>query len=189
MAALDPRLMRRAHEARVAFAADAVLGVATSLLILIQAVLLARCAARAFDGASLGDLIGPLSLLAAVVIARAATGWGFETVGRRAAAGVLSRLRLELVERRLAGGPAATDDADCAEVATIAVTGVDALETTFARYLPQVVLAVVVPVAVRHHLMMYQRRGCVHLAVSRDAHLRGTRRPAAPFAEVAGVKP
>ena len=31
---------------------------------------------------------------------------------------------------------------------TAAVSGVDALETTFARYLPQVVLAVVVPVAV-----------------------------------------
>ena len=33
-------------------------------------------------------------------------------------------------------------------MATIAVTGVDALEATFARYLPQVVLATIVPVAV-----------------------------------------
>jgi thiol reductant ABC exporter CydD subunit len=35
-----------------------------------------------------------------------------------------------------------------AEVATAAVAGVDALEATFARYLPQVVLALTVPVAV-----------------------------------------
>ena len=37
---------------------------------------------------------------------------------------------------------------ESAEIATVAVAGVDALETTFARYLPQLVLAVVVPVAV-----------------------------------------
>ena len=33
-------------------------------------------------------------------------------------------------------------------MATLAVGGVDALETAFARYLPQLVLATVVPVAV-----------------------------------------
>jgi thiol reductant ABC exporter CydD subunit len=68
--------------------------------------------------------------------------------GRRAAARVVSRLRIELVERRLRDRPAALDGAESAEVATAAVGGVDALETTFARYLPQAVLAVVVPVAV-----------------------------------------
>jgi thiol reductant ABC exporter CydD subunit len=61
---------------------------------------------------------------------------------------VLSVLRLDLVESRLRSRPAALDGAKSAEVATAAVTGVDALETTFARFLPQVVLAVVVPVAV-----------------------------------------
>ena len=61
---------------------------------------------------------------------------------------MLSKLRLDLVKRRLRDRPAALDGAESAEVATLAVGGVDALETTFARYLPQVVLAVVVPVAV-----------------------------------------
>ena len=42
---------------------------------------------------------------------------------------------------RLRDRPAALDGAESAEVATAAVAGVDALETTFARYLPQVVLA------------------------------------------------
>ena len=40
------------------------------------------------------------------------------------------------------------DGIESAEVATAAVGGVDALETTFARYLPQLVLAIVVPLAV-----------------------------------------
>ena len=42
----------------------------------------------------------------------------------------------------------AADGAESGEVATAAVQGVDALETYFARYLPQLVLAVLVPLAV-----------------------------------------
>jgi thiol reductant ABC exporter CydD subunit len=148
MAALDRRLLHSAREARTALVADACLGIVAALLVLAQAVLLADVAARSFDGASLRDVLRPLVLLAAVVFARALAAWGFELVGRRAAGGILSRLRLQLVERRLDGGSATRDEADSSELATLAVTGVDALEVMFARYLPQVVLAIVVPVAV-----------------------------------------
>ena len=148
MAAFDRRLLEQAREARVALATDTVLGVVSALLVLAQAVLLADVAARSFDGASLRDVAGPLALLCAVVCARAGAAWGFEVVGRRAAGRILSRLRLSLVERRLRGRPSPLDGPESSEVATLAVTGIDALETTFARYLPQVVLAVVVPVAV-----------------------------------------
>jgi thiol reductant ABC exporter CydD subunit len=145
---IDPRLVGRARSVRALLAADAALGVLGALLVLAQAVLLARVAARGFGGASLADVALPLGLLVAVVGARAAAAYGFEIVGRRAAVNVLSGLRLELVEQRLRGQPAALDGAESAEVSTLAVGGVDALETTFARYLPQVILAVTVPVAV-----------------------------------------
>jgi ATP-binding cassette, subfamily C, bacterial CydD len=145
---IDPRLVSRARGVRALLAADAALGVLAALLVLAQAVLLAHVAARGFSGASLADVALPLWLLVAVVGARAAAAYGFEIVGRRAAVNVLSALRLELVERRLRGQPAALDGAESAEVSTAAVSGADALETTFARYLPQVVLAVTVPVAV-----------------------------------------
>jgi ATP-binding cassette, subfamily C, bacterial CydD len=145
---LDPRLLRRARPARLLLGVDAALGLGVALLVLAQAVLLARVAARAFNGASLGDVALPLGLLVAVVVARAGAAWAFEAVGRRAATDVLSELRLDLVEQRLRSQPAALDGAESAEVATAAVAGVDALETAFARYLPQVVLAAVVPLAV-----------------------------------------
>jgi thiol reductant ABC exporter CydD subunit len=133
---------------RVLLAVDAALGLCAALLVLAQAVLIARVAARGFDGASAADLSTALALLCVVVAARAAAAWGFEAAGRRAAADVVSGLRLELVERRLRGRPAALDGVESAEVATAAVAGTDALEATFARYLPQLVLAVTVPVAV-----------------------------------------
>jgi thiol reductant ABC exporter CydD subunit len=145
---LEPRLLRRARAARILLAADAGLGVLAALLVLAQAVLLAHVAARGFAGASLAEVALPLALLAGAAAGRAAVAWGFEVVGRRGASDVLSQLRLDLVERRLRDRPAALDGAESAEVATAAVTGVDALETTYARYLPQLVLAAVVPLAV-----------------------------------------
>jgi thiol reductant ABC exporter CydD subunit len=148
MPVLDPRLVRRAGPVRAMLAVDAALGLAAALLVLAQAVLIATIAARGFEGAALEDVRIPLIVLVAVVAARAATAWGFETVGRRTATHVLSSLRLELVERRLRDRPVALDGVASAEVATTAVTGAAALEATFARYLPQVVLAVIVPVAV-----------------------------------------
>jgi thiol reductant ABC exporter CydD subunit len=133
---------------RVLLAVDAALGLGAALLVLAQAVLIARVAARGFDGAPAAEVSTALALLCAVVAARAAAAWGFEAAGRRAAANVVSRLRLELVDRRLRGRPAALDGVESAEVATAAVAGTDALESTFARYLPQLVLAVTVPLAV-----------------------------------------
>lgn len=148
MAALDRRLLRRARAVRASLACDVALGLVAALLVLAQAVLLADIAARSFDGASLAQVTRPLELLVLVVAARAAAAWAFVVIGRRTAGRVLSGLRLDLVERRLRSHPAAHDGADSAELATVAVAGVDGLETTFSRYLPQVVLAVVVPVAV-----------------------------------------
>jgi thiol reductant ABC exporter CydD subunit len=148
MRALDPRLLRRARAARHLLYADAAIGVVASLLVLAQATLLALVVARAFDGAPLGALRTELVLLVLVFAARGACAWGFEVAGRRAAGSVLSELRLALVERRLRSQPAALDGTEAGEVAAAAVHGVDALESYFARYLPQVVLATIVPLVV-----------------------------------------
>lgn len=147
MRALDPRLLRRARPARVLLAADTAIGIAAALLLLLQATLLADVVARAFDGASLDAVSVALLLMLLVFAGRAALAWGFEVAGRRAATSVLSDLRLELVEQRLRE-PSDADRTTSAEIATTAVQGVDSLEAYFARYLPQVVLACIVPVAV-----------------------------------------
>ena len=71
-----------------------------------------------------------------------------EIAGRRAAWSVLSELRLALVERRLRAQPTAADGAEGAEIAAVAVQGIEGLESYFARYLPQAILASVVPLLV-----------------------------------------
>jgi ATP-binding cassette, subfamily C, bacterial CydD len=148
MRALDPRLVRRARPVRVLLAVDSGLGIVTALVVLVQASLLARVVAHAFHGASLRSVVGDLVLLAAAFAARGLLAWGFEVAGAHAASDVLSQLRLDLVAGRVRRQPAALDGVEAAEIAAAGVQGVDGLEAYFARYLPQVVLACVVPLAV-----------------------------------------
>jgi ATP-binding cassette, subfamily C, bacterial CydD len=146
--ALDPRLLDRARPARLLLGADIAIGLGTALLVLLQATLFARIVARAFHGATLPDVSTDIVMFALVFASRGALAWGFEVAGRRAASAVLSELRLALVERRLRSQPAALDGAEGGEIAAASVQGVAGLEAYFARYLPQVVLACVVPVFV-----------------------------------------
>ena len=148
MRLLDPRLLRHARAARPLLALDSALGIGVAFLVILQATLIATIVTRAFYGASLAAIWPEVVWLALAFAARGALSWGFDVAGVRAAAGVLSELRLALVEQRLHHQPAALDRAESAELATVTVQGVDGLEAYFGRYLPQVVLACVVPVAV-----------------------------------------
>ena len=145
----DRRLLGRVAVARWALAVNLAAGLTGALLLLAQMTLLAGIVADAAQG-RLRQVPAALALaLAAVIMARAGLAYMVELSGRRTAARVMSALRAELVERRLSGGGAAgLETSDSAELATSAVQGVDGLETYFARYLPQVVLACTVPVAV-----------------------------------------
>lgn len=145
MRALDPRLLRRTKSVRPLLAADCALGIGTALAVLLGATMLARIAARAFDGTGLSALGPDFAVLVIAFVARGAFVWAMEVAGRRAAWSVLSELRLALAAQRLRTQPLAVDGADGAEITTVSVQGTEALEGYFARYLPQVVLASIVP--------------------------------------------
>src|SRR5262249_59100109 len=99
-------------------------------------------------GGSSGEVAPELVALAVAFAFRGLTAWGFEVAGGRAAADVLSELRLELAARRLRAQPAGLDGVEAGEIAAASVQGLDGLEAYFGRYLPQGVLAGGVPVAV-----------------------------------------
>jgi len=145
---LDPRLLRHARAARRHVAATVVVGTLTGALVLVQAQLLATGIARVVTEGVGASAIAPLLAgLAAVVTGRAALAWVTEVVSHRSAAAVKSRLRQLLVRQAAALGPAARP-ADRAELATLAIDGLDGLDGYFSRYLPQLGLAVTVPVLV-----------------------------------------
>jgi len=145
---VDPRLLRHARAARGYLAVVVVLGLTLTVLVLAQAGLLARALAGAAPGVGAAALWPVLVLLLAVMLARAAAVYGGEAAALRASAKVKSQLRRRLAAQVLRLGPAWLGGQRTGEITTLATRGLDALDPYFARYLPQLALACLVPLAV-----------------------------------------
>ncbi|MFS8203230.1 thiol reductant ABC exporter subunit CydD (plasmid) [Streptomyces sp. CWNU-52B] len=149
MKPIDPRLLRYARATRFFLMAVVGLGVVGAGLVVAQAMLIAEVVVGAFQhGLSTGELRTPLLLLAAVAAGRALVSWLTELAAHRASAAVKSELRMRLLERAGALGPQWLGGQRTGSLIALATRGVDALDDYFSRYLPQLGLAVVVPVAV-----------------------------------------
>ncbi|MGY5115167.1 thiol reductant ABC exporter subunit CydD [Streptomyces sp. 900105755] len=146
---IDPRLLRYARATRLFLVAVVGLGAVGAGLVIAQAMLIADVVVGAFQhGHSVSELRTPLLLLAAVAAGRALVSWLTELAAHRASAAVKSELRGRLLDRAVALGPGWLSGQRTGSLVTLATRGVDALDDYFSRYLPQLGLAVVVPVAV-----------------------------------------
>ncbi|MFI2370105.1 thiol reductant ABC exporter subunit CydD [Streptomyces sp. NPDC018833] len=154
MKPIDPRLLRYARATRLFLAVVVFLGLVGALLVITQAMLVAEVVVGAFQrGLTVPGLSMPLVLLAAVAAGRALVAWLTELAAHRASAAVKSELRGRLLARAAELGPgrvagAVPAGAGTGALVTLATRGIDALDDYFSRYLPQLGLAVVVPVAV-----------------------------------------
>ena len=145
---VDPRLLRQAGAARGYLAVTVGCGLAGAGLILLQAGLLAQALAGAAHGTGIAALAGTLALLGVVLAGRAVAAGGGEATALRAAATVKSGLRRRLAAHALRLGPRWLGGQQAGEITTLATRGLDGLDPYFARYLPQLVLAATVPLAV-----------------------------------------
>lgn len=149
MKPIDPRLLRYARATRFFLVAVVALGAVGAGLVIAQAMLIAEVVVGAFQHRmAVSDLGAPLLLLAAVAVGRALVGWLTELAAHRASAAVKSELRGRLLERSAELGPDWLSGQRTGSLVALATRGVDALDDYFSRYLPQLGLAVVVPVAV-----------------------------------------
>jgi thiol reductant ABC exporter CydD subunit len=147
--AIDPRLQRFARATRIFLFASVTLGVISASLIVAQAWLIADVVMSAFvGGGSLAQLHTPLILLLLVVFARAAIAWGAELAASRSSARAKSQLRAALLERVARLGLGGSREQRTGELSILATKGIDALDGYFSLYLPQLFLAVIVPVVV-----------------------------------------
>lgn len=141
---LDPRLLRYAVSARWFLVSGAVIGAATAACIVAFAWLVTVCVTGAIDGRSLEDLLPELGALVGVALARAGLVYARDLVAARGAARVKSELRLGVLDavRRL--GPAWLVRHSGGRIATLLGRGMDALDDYFSKYLPQLILTVIV---------------------------------------------
>ena len=165
MRPVDPRLLTRIASSRPLLTVLAGIQAAGAVLVLLQALLIARLLAPALspgpltsDGlGALGHLV-PVSaralgvglpLLGAVVAVRALLAWAAEIVADRAGSRAVSTLRSAVVAHVGSLGPRWAASGRSAEVAVVATRGLDGLLPYFSRYLPSLLTAAfVTPVAV-----------------------------------------
>ena len=160
MRPLDPRLVRRIGPARRHIIVTAGLGFLTALLILVQALLIARLLAPVLSPTPLTDdglrwwggivpesartLATGLTALAVIVALRTVLAWLQERLAHRAGVQVVSQLREMVVAHVATLGPRWAAGGRTADIATLVTRGLDDLLPYFVRYLPQLALAVTV---------------------------------------------
>jgi thiol reductant ABC exporter CydD subunit len=146
---LDLRLLRYARRTAVHIGVLAGLGTVTAMLVIAQAQLLAGVISGVFlHGLRLPQLAGTFTALGLVLAGRALVAWATESSSYRASAAVKSALRRRLMTRAVELGPRWLSEEQTGRLLALATSGIDALDSYFTAYLPQLVLAVVVPLAV-----------------------------------------
>ncbi len=140
---IDPRLLRRGRATRNFLVALAVIGIGSAGLMLAQAWLLSRSISTVFATQSTAGVWGWAGLLLAVFTARAILVWLNQWLAHHSSAAVKSGLRRDVMAARLSRP---TDSSvSSASMINLITKGLDDLDGYYAKYLPQLVLAVVVP--------------------------------------------
>ena len=168
MKPLDPRLLRRTRAARAYVVLTACLGLASALLVIAQALLVAWLVGSLVSegGVSGTTAVRGLGALAGVAAGRAVVAWAQERYAQRAAARTIAELRSQLVQHAVALGPRRPGRV---EAATLATRGLDGLEPYLTRYLPALVLTALVTPAV---LLVLAGLDWVSLLVMEEQNLR-----------------
>ena len=146
---MNRELLRQVGSARVFLGATVGVGVLVAVATIFQMVFLAKVVNRVFvEGADLGDVGTLLFLLLIASVLRSGLLWVREVTAQRGAVRVKSELRERLFGHVLRLGPAYAKGERTGELATTATEGVEKLDAYFARYLPQTVLSLLVPLLV-----------------------------------------
>ncbi|MCS7003447.1 MAG: ABC transporter transmembrane domain-containing protein, partial [Dehalococcoidia bacterium] len=143
-----------------------VIGLAITALGLASLALLGYAIGAVFAGAG-WDAIAPLLAAAAgVALVRGALLFAKDALGSHVATQVKTRLRVRIFEHLLTLGPGYLDRKRTGELVALAVDSVEALETYYARYLPQIAVTVMAPVGIFVYLWTLHPVFAASMAVS-----------------------
>lgn len=164
---IDRRLVAAGRGARRGLTAAIALGFAAGIAVIVQAFVLARIvSALVFRHVALGAVRDDLVALGVLFVVRAGLSFGAEVAAHRAAASVKLSLRRLLLDHLFALGPHYAAGERSADLAATALEGIEALEPYLARYLPQMALVAMVPLAVLAVVLRFDWISALILVVS-----------------------
>jgi len=159
--------MRYAAGVRTLLVVSVGLAVLSAIAVITQAVLLAGILADVIiGGADLPDVADRLVALAVVIGVRAGLAWASEEIAKRSAVSVTAGLRRDLLRKAATLGPRWRSGENSGELSVLATTGVDSLHDYVARYLPQLVLSVLIPLIMLGYLFTADLTSAIIVALT-----------------------
>lgn len=143
------KLLKTAPAARILLVASVVLGFLGGILVILEATWIAKITDRAFlGGEGLHELLPALAVLLTWIVLRVLIHTVGEWTSTHMALKVKEDLRNRVVRKLIELGPQATKRERSGELLSTLYEGIEQLETFLARYIPQVALSTLIPVAV-----------------------------------------
>jgi ATP-binding cassette, subfamily C, bacterial CydD len=160
-------LLRRIPPARPYLVATVVVGLLVAVVTVAQMVFLSEIVDRVFlNRGGREPALTLLSLLLGAGVLRAGLLWVRETTAQQGAVRVKNDLRERLFAHVLQLGPAYARSKRSGELTTTLTEGVERLDPYFARYLPQVILSVCVPLLIAGYMLPRDIASAVLLVVT-----------------------
>jgi ATP-binding cassette subfamily C protein CydCD len=145
----DPRLLRYSRSSRGFIFTIVLIGSIGTALTITQAFLLVDMICKLFQQKrSFASLHGEVIALGAVFVGRALLAFLNDRVAAIASSKMRSELRGEIMKKTIANGGSDSNELGIANLAVLVTKGINDLDGYFAKFLPQLFIAVIVPVAV-----------------------------------------
>lgn len=139
----------------------------TAALVVAQAFCLGYVVSEVFLGeATLDEVMPVVWLLAGIVVGRAVLSGINDVLAQRSATRTSRELRAAMLAHVVKLGPIWLSGERRGQVATLATRGIDSVEPYVSRYLPQLVIAVVVPLTVGIAILTQDLLSAVIVAVT-----------------------
>ena len=149
MKPFDPRLLRYSRSSRGFIFTLVLIAVVGAGATIGQALLLVDLICKFFQQKrTFSSLTHEVIALSSVFIARALLAYINDRLSARASSRMRNELRTEVMQKSLSNGGSDTQSLGTAGLAVLVTKGINNLDGYFAKFLPQLFIAVVVPIAV-----------------------------------------
>ncbi len=149
MKPFDPRLLRYSRSSRGFIFAIVLIAVIGATFTIAQAFLLVDLICKFFqDNRAFSSLHAEVVVLGLIFLARALLAFTNDRVSTTASSKMRNELRTEVMKKTLENSGSDTTELGTVGIALLVTKGINSLDSYFAKFLPQLFIAVVVPVVV-----------------------------------------
>lgn len=167
MRPLDPRLVKHAQAVRTYLLLAAVIGTVMTAATIAQAFVLGDLLSRVFSqSVSSSHIVRALAIIGGLGLLRSLLTWASDSSAHLASSKTKNHLRQVTAAKLTQLGPVWVSTQRGSSLATTLMRGLDSLDVYFARYLPQLILAVTIPLAVGIAILTQDRLSALLIALT-----------------------